>query len=320
MLLNKVENIKSCLVTGANGFIGSALLDSLSGHYTVVPVYRQMRDNAICISDINKDTDWSSALRDINVIIHTAARVHVMNETHANPLSEFRAVNVDGTLNLARQAAEFGVQRFIFVSSIKVNGEFTLEGKPFVEDVSELPDDPYALSKYEAEMGLKKIASETGMEVVIIRPPLVYGPNVKANFLNLMKLADTPMPLPLGAINNKRSMVCVGNLVDFIIQCIDHPAAANQTFLVCDGEDVSLRSLLSMMRTSLGRPTRLVPVPAFLFRIAGQITGKREVVDRLVGDLQVDASKARNLLNWVPPFTVQQGIDATIASYLQGKE
>ena len=173
MLLNKVENIKSCLVTGANGFIGSALLDSLLGHYIVVPVYRQIRDNAICITDINKDADWSSALKDINVIIHAAARVHVMNETHSNPLSEFRAVNVDGTLNLARQAAKVGVQRFVFVSSVKVNGEFTLLGKPFVEDVSELPDDPYALSKYEAEMGLRKIAHETGMDVVIIRPPLV---------------------------------------------------------------------------------------------------------------------------------------------------
>ncbi|MBO9497508.1 SDR family oxidoreductase, partial [Thalassotalea sp. G20_0] len=269
---------------------------------------------------INDTTNWSVALRGIDIIIHLAARAHIMGDEAADPLSEYRLVNVAGTLNLARQAAAAGVKRFIFVSSIKVNGETTSGLQPFTESLTCEVHDPYGMSKKEAEDGLRIIAAETGMEVVIIRPPLVYGAGVKANFLNLMKLADTPIPLPFGAINNKRSMVYVGNLVDFIIQCIDHPSAANQTFLVCDGEDLSLRSLLDMIRASLGRPPRLVPIPAFLFQIAGSIAGKREVVDRLVGNLQIDSSKARNLLNWVPTFTVQQGIDSTIASYLKCKE
>ncbi len=311
------------LLTGATGFVGQYLVKSYaltSWRCAVRTLPEDAEPEFVSVENMDAHTDWTSVLDDVRVVVHMAARAHVMHDDCADPLTEYRRTNTEGTLNLARQAATIGVKRFIFVSSVKVNGETTSNLRPFIESFTSQAQDPYSISKKEAEDGLRIIASETGMEVVIIRPPLVYGPNVKANFLNLMKLADTPMPLPLGAINNKRSMVYVGNLVDFIIQCIDHPAAANQTFLVCDGEDVSLRSLLSMMRTSLGRSTRLVPIPAFLFRIAGQITGKREVVDRLVGDLQVDASKARNLLNWVPPFTVQQGIDATIANYLQGKK
>ena len=313
------------LVTGASGFVGQALLAQLqekSLNYKAA--YRHFPEShdqhAIAAGTIDNATDWSVALKGVNIITHLAARAHIMGDEAADPLIKYRSINVAGTLNLARQAAAAGVKRFIYVSSVKVNGETTSGLQPFTESLTCEVQDPYGISKKEAEDGLRTIASETGMEVVIIRPPLVYGPNVKANFLNLMKLADTPMPLPFGAINNKRSMVYVGNLVDFIIQCIDQPAAANQTFLVCDGEDLSLRSLLSLMRASLGRSVRLVPVPAFLFRIAGQMTGKGEVVDRLVGDLQIDCSKARKLLNWVPPFTVQQGINATIASYLKCKE
>lgn len=313
------------LVTGASGFVGQALLAQLqekSLNYKAA--YRHFPEShdqhAIAAGTIDNATDWSVALKGVNIITHLAARAHIMGDEAAGPLIKYRSINVAGTLNLAHQAAAAGVKRFIYVSSVKVNGETTSGLQPFTESLTCEVQDPYGISKKEAEDGLRTIASETGMEVVIIRPPLVYGPNVKANFLNLMKLADTPMPLPFGAINNKRSMVYVGNLVDFIIQCVDHPAAANQTFLVCDGEDLSLRSLLSLMRASLGRSMRLVPVPAFLFRIAGQMTGKGEVVDRLVGDLQIDCSKARKLLNWVPPFTVQQGINATIASYLKCKE
>ena len=313
------------LVTGASGFVGHALLAqlqdcSLNYRSAFRHLPKSYDQDAVEVGVINDTTNWSVALQDIDIIIHLAARAHIMGDEAADPLSEYRLVNVAGTLNLARQAAAAGVKRFIFVSSIKVNGETTSGMQPFTESLTYEVQDPYGISKKEAEDGLRIIAAETGMEVVIIRPPLVYGAGVKANFLNLMKLADTSIPLPFGAINNKRSMVYVGNLVDFIIQCIDHPSAANQTFLVCDGEDLSLRSLVMMMRTSLGRPARLVPVPAVLFRIAGRIAGKPEVVDRLVGDLQTDSSKARKLLNWVPPFTVQQGINATIASYLKCKE
>lgn len=313
------------LVTGASGFVGHALLAqlqdcSLNYRSAFRNLPKSYDQHAVAVGVINDTTNWSVALQGIDIIIHLAARAHIMGDEAADPLSEYRLVNVAGTLNLARQAAAAGVKRFIFVSSIKVNGETTSGLQPFTESLTCEVQDPYGISKKEAEDGLRIIAAETGMEVVIIRPPLVYGAGVKANFLNLMKLADTPIPLPFGAINNKRSMVYVGNLVDFIIQCIDHPSAANQTFLVCDGEDLSLRTLLGMMRASLGRPLRLVPIPAFLLQIVGSIAGKREVVDRLVGDLQIDSSKARNLLNWVPPFTVQQGINATVASYLQSKE
>ena len=311
------------LLTGATGFVGQWLMKShasMPWRCAVRVLPESSSPEFFSVGNIDSHTDWTSVLSDIRVVVHMAARAHIMHDDCADPLAEYRRVNTEGTLNLARQAAAAGVKRFIFVSSVKVNGETTSGLQPFNESFPSQVLDPYGISKKEAEDGLRTIASETGMEVVIIRPPLVYGAGVKANFLNLMKLADTPIPLPFGAINNKRSMVYVRNLVDFIIQCIDHPSAANQTFLVCDGEDLSLRSLVIMMRASLGRPARLVPIPAFLFRVAGQMTGKAEVVDRLVGDLQTDSGKARRLLNWVPPFTVQQGIDATIASYLQNKE
>ena len=311
------------LLTGATGFVGQWLMKShasMPWRCAVRALPESSSPEFFSVGNIDSHTDWTSVLNDIRVVVHMAARAHIMHDNCADPLAEYRQVNTEGTLNLARQAAAAGVKRFIFVSSIKVNGETTSGLQPFTESLTCEVQDPYGISKKEAEDGLRIIAAETGMEVVIIRPPLVYGAGVKANFLNLMKLADTSIPLPFGAINNKRSMVYVGNLVDFIIKCIDHPSAANQTFLVCDGEDLSLRSLVMMMRTSLGRPARLVPVPAVLFRIAGRIAGKPEVVDRLVGDLQTDSSKARKLLNWVPPFTVQQGINAAIASYLKCKE
>ncbi|MBO9480330.1 SDR family oxidoreductase [Salinisphaera sp. G21_0] len=319
---NKVENgaLKKCLITGASGFVGSALLDSLPvKQFIGIPVYRKPYNNAVSITDINAETDWSCILENIDTVVHAAARVHIMSDTHHDALAEFRRVNLDGTLNLAHQAAEAGVRRFVFISTIKVNGESTFGRYTLNEVCTVPPEDPYALSKYEAEIGIREIADQTGMEVVIIRPPLVYGANVKANFLSLMKLADTPIPLPFGAINNKRSMVYVGNLVDFIIKCIDHPAAANQTFMVSDGEDLSLTVLLRMMRVALGRPARLFSLPASLFHMAGRLSGKSGVIDRLIGDLQVDSAKARNLLGWKPPFTVQQGISATIAAYLEGK-
>lgn len=239
-----------------------------------------------------------------------------MRDEVADPLAEYRRVNVDGTMNLARQALAAGVKRFIYISSIKVNGESTSGGFPFSELNDPLPEDQYGLSKHEAEQQLRQLALNTGMEFVIIRPPLVYGPGVKANFLTLLKLAATGLPLPFGLVNNQRSMIYVENLVDFIIHCAHHPAAANQTFLISDGEDVSLRSLISHIRLAMKRPLRLFPVPVFLFKWAGVLTSKLGVVDRLVGDLQVDSSKAMALLSWAPPFTVKQGIAATVADFM----
>ena len=320
---NKIENdsIKRCLITGASGFVGSALLNSLdSKHYIAVPVYRQAYSNAACVAGINKDTDWSSSLKGIDVIIHCAARVHIMADTHHDSMTEFRKVNVDGTLNLARQAAKKGAKRFIFISSIKVNGESTFKESVFTEDLQEAPEDPYATSKHEAESGLREISDQTGLEVVIIRPPLVYGPGVKANFYTLLRLASTGLPLPFGAVNNKRSMVFVGNLVDFIVNCIDHPAAANQTFLVSDTEDLSLAELLTYLRRAFGLPARLLPVPVTLFKILGFLSGKQAIVERLVGDLQIDPSKAQDLLDWRPPFSIEKGIKITADAFKKDKD
>jgi|TARA_B110000211_G_C14093313_1_gene560835 nucleoside-diphosphate-sugar epimerase len=275
------------------------------------------RDKLFFIKEINENTDWTQGLLGQNVVIHCAARAHVMNEEVADLLSAYRQVNVDGTLNLARQAADAGVKRFIYLSSIKVNGESTSGNVPFTEEGLVNSLDPYGVSKLEAEEGLKKIATETGMEVVLIRPPLVYGTGVKANFLNLLKLSNTGLPLPFGMVKNKRSMVYVENLVDFIVKCIDHPAAANKTFLISDNHDLSLSGLLKLIRNSLNKPSRLIPVPSFLFKLAGLIFRKQDVVDRLVGDLQVDTSKAMSLLDWKPPYTVEQGIQATVDSFLK---
>ena len=272
------------------------------------------------VPEIDGEVSWIDAFTSIGCVIHCAARAHIMNEEVLDPISEYRRVNVDGTLNLARQASESGVKRFIYISSIKVNGESTTGICPFSEEDEAKSRDPYGISKYEAEEGLKRIAFESSMEVVIIRPPLVYGAGVKANFLNLLKFSSTKLPLPFGLVRNKRSMVYIENLVDFIVKCIDHPAAANQTFLVSDNDDLSLRSLLVMIRESMKIPVRLLPTPVFLFKLAGLILGKKDVVDRLVGDLQVNPNKAMTLLDWEPPYTAEQGIQATVDSFLKDKK
>ncbi len=312
------------LVTGGNGFLGSEVLCQLKEQtsYVARSIVRERHfadENVVSVGNIDAYTIWGRALEQISTVIHCAARVHIMNGAVSDSLAEFRRVNVDGTMNLARQAAASGVKRFIFLSSIKVNGESTTRSKPFTEQDVLAPQDFYGLSKLEAEDGLRLVSTETGMEVVIIRPPLVYGPGVKANFRSLLKLASTGFPLPFGAIHNRRSMVYVENIADFIIKCIDHPAAANQTFLVSDGEDLSLASVLRQMRMAFGRSPRLFPVPVSLFRLAGSVTGKRAVVDRLVGDLQIDSSKARSLLDWQPPFTVEEGIHKTVEAYEGGE-
>jgi len=303
------------LVTGANGFVGRALCATLlvQGH----EVRGAVRENnavvtsnvmRIAVGEINKQTDWSAVSAGVEIVIHLAARVHVMADTAANSLEEFRRVNVQGTLNLAQQAAAAGVRRFVFVSSIKVNGEATQLGRPFTADDAPAPLDAYGVSKMEAEQGLREIALQTGMEVAIIRPPLVYGPGVKANFAAMMRWLRRGVPLPLGAIHNQRSLVSLDNLVDLLVTCIKHPAAANQTFLVSDDEDVSTTELLRRMGQALDRPARLIPVPVSWLKLAAAIVGKQDVAQRLCGSLQVDISKTRRLLGWTPPVSLDEDL------------
>ena len=260
------------------------------------------------MGDIDEATDWTATLQGKEVVLHAAARAHIMNDTAADPLTEFRKVNVVGTLNLARQAAEAGVKRFIFISSIKVNGEQTALGMPFTGEDAPAPEDPYGVSKLEAEQGLQQLARETGMELVIIRPPLVYGPGVKGNFASMIKLVEKGLPLPLGAIHNQRSLVGLDNLVDLIITCIDHPSAANQVFLAGDGEDLSTSDLLRGVSKAMGKPSRLIPVPAGVLQFGATLLGKNAVARRLLGSLQVDISNTREVLGWTPPLSVDEGL------------
>jgi nucleoside-diphosphate-sugar epimerase len=314
------------LVTGATGFVGRAVVQRLLAEDQSRRLAAAVRRDAPKLSDrvlqhvtgdLESSTDWSAALGDVSAVVHCAARVHVMADTAANPLEEFRRVNVQGTLNLARQAAAAGVRRFVFVSSIKVNGEVTQLGRPFTADDAPAPVDAYGVSKMEAEEGLRAIASQTGMEVVIIRPTLVYGPGVKANFAAMMRWLKRGVPLPLGVIHNQRSLVSLDNLVDLIVTCLTHPAAANQTFLASDGEDVSTTELLHRMGQAMGRPARLIPVPASWLKLAAAMVGKQDVAQRLCGSLQVDIEKTRRLLGWTPPLTLDQGLKKAAEGYVR---
>ncbi len=305
------------LITGAAGFVGKALVQRLiaddESRRLVVTVRKDWprwpeQVQAIANGNLNPSTDWSVALEGVSVVVHLAARVHVMHDTAGDPLTAFCAVNVVGTLNLARQAATAGVKRFVFISSIKVNGESTSSGKAFTELATPNPQDAYGQSKHEAEQVLRQLRADTGMEVVIIRPPLVYGPGVKANFAALMRAVQRGWPLPLGAIHNKRSLVALDNLVDFIVTCITHPQAANQTFLVSDGQDLSTTELVRGMAQAAGLPARLLPVPAWALQLAASASGKGAAVQRLCGNLQVDITKARTLLGWGPPVSVNEGL------------
>lgn len=307
------------ILTGATGFVGGAILNRLQREqkYPVTAVVRggsALQVSAVPVIRINTfdgDTQWQNHLESADVIIHSAARVHVMNDVESDPLAAFRKINVEGTLNLARQAAASGVRRFIFVSSIKVNGEGTQSGEAYTADDVPAPADPYGISKMEAEQGLLQLATQTGMEVVIVRPVLVYGPGVKANFQSMMRWLSKGVPLPFGAIHNRRSLVALDNLVDLLLTCITHPAAANQTFLVSDGDDLSTTALLSKMARALQKPARLIPVPSWMLKTGAALLGKKALSQRLCGSLQVDISKTRTLLGWTPPVSVDQALMAT---------
>ncbi len=261
------------------------------------------------MGSLSSEIDWTVALRSVDQVVHLAARVHVMNDKSSDPLADFRSVNVEGTANLARQAAAAGVRRFVYLSSIKVNGECTKEGRPFTADDAPAPEDPYGVSKHESEQLLQQIAAEIGMEVVIIRSPLVYGTGVKANFESMMRWLARGVPLPLAAVTeNRRSLVALDNLVGLIITSLSHPAAANQTFLVSDGEDLSTADLLRRMGAALGQPARLFYMPTSVLKLGAQVVNKPGIYQRLCGSLQLDIAKTRRLLDWIPPLSVDEGL------------
>lgn len=313
------------LVTGANGFVGRAVCAELRRRGASVRAAMRVPNSAdadaVRMPDLGPESDWSALLRGapIDCVIHLAARVHVMNDRAADPIADFRRANTAGTLQLARQAASAGVRRFVYVSSIKVNGEETLPGRPFVPSVTEAPRDPYGLSKYEAERALAELSRETGMEVVVVRPPLVYGPGVRANFLSMMRWIKRGVPLPLGAIDNQRSLVALDNLVDLLILCGKHPAAAGKTFLVSDCEDLSTTDLLRRMGSALGKRARLIPVPSAVLTGGAALLGRGGVARRLCGSLQVDVSETRAVLGWKPVVGVDAALAKTAAAFLSGE-
>jgi UDP-glucose 4-epimerase len=300
--------VSGILITGASGFVGSALGAHLQKKGRgAARLARSMRADGVPHWQIDGPAD---------ALIHAAARVHIMNDVAADPLAEFRKVNVEGTLALARQAAQAKVRRFVFVSSVKVNGEATT-GKPFAADDAPAPVDAYGISKLEAEAGLLAIGQQTGMEMVIVRPPLIYGPGVGANFLKLMKLVKMGVPLPLGAIDNRRSMVAIDNLVDLLVRCADHPAAPGQVFMASDDSDVSTTTLLRMLAKAMHKRALLLPVPPALIAGSAALLGKSAVAERLLGSLQVDVAHTRSTLGWSPWVGMQEALQSTVSHFLK---
>ncbi|UVK86910.1 SDR family oxidoreductase [Pseudomonas sp. B21-051] len=310
------------LVTGANGFVGEALVFHLllGKKFTPIAAVRgETRLQGLCpvVRFDLVESRTLPSLADVEVIVHAAARVHVMHETVTDALAEFRKVNVEGTLRLARLAAEAGVKRFIYLSSIKVNGESTARGGRFMPDDMPAPADPYGVSKLEAEIALQQLGMRLGMEIVIIRPPLVYGPGVKANFHSMMRWVAKGVPLPLGGLCNNRSLVSIGNLVDLIERCIAHPAAAGNTFLVSDGEDLSTTQLLRRVAAAMGVKSRLVAVPPALLQLGASLVCRPAIAQRLCGSLQVDIQKTCRILEWSPPEKIDQALCRTANEFLQ---
>ncbi|THB64599.1 MAG: SDR family oxidoreductase, partial [Desulfovibrio sp.] len=308
------------LVTGANGFVGRAVLDALAqaGHDPVAAVRGPEAAASLAhanlpvheVGSVDGNTEWVPVLQDVDAVIHLAARVHVMQDTAASPLDAFRLVNREGTLNLARQAFASGVTRLVYASTIKVHGEATPDA-PFSESSPLAGKDPYAVSKIEAEQGLFTLAQDAGREAVVLRPPLVYGPGVSANFLRMLKLVDKGLPLPLGLVRNKRSLIGLANLAHALVHCVDHPQAANRAYVVSDGQDLSTPELIRALASAMGKPARLLPFPPVLLRLAGKLLGKSHVISRLLGSLAVDSSTIRAELGWSPPQSLEQGLRLT---------
>lgn len=308
---------RKVLVTGASGFVGHPLCEELlyRGYRVRAAVRSSTRFlegvEAIEVGDIDGGADWTVALQGVDTVIHLAARVHVMKDTSTDPLAEFLKVNLHGTVNLAQQAVRAGVKRLVYASSVKVNGEWTTGTQFFTESDQPGPQDPYGVSKWQAEQALQRIAQETGLEVVIVRPPLVYGPGVKGNFIKLLDAIDRRMPLPLRGAHNARSLIYVGNLVDALIICATHPAAAGHTYMVSDGEDVSTARLANKIAIALGRGSRSFYFPPGLLRAMATLLGRADQADRLFGSLRINDEKIRRELGWIPPYTMEQGLRAT---------
>lgn len=298
-------------VTGANGFVGRALCKHLRARGLSVRALTRSAsgaEDAWAVGDLGPGTDWGQSLQGVDCVVHCAARVHMVHDTDPDPLQSFRRVNVEGSRFLAIAAAAAGVRRLVFLSSLKVHGERTEPGHPFTSDMAPAPEDAYGQSKWEAEQALHEVAASTGLELVVVRPPLVYGPGVKANFLRLMNAVARGTPLPLGSVDNRRSLLALGNLTDLLLQCVEQPAAAGHSFLVSDGHDLSTPDLVRAIARALGRPARLWPVPVAWLHMAGKLLGRSPQIDRLIGSLQVDIGHTRQVLGWTPRLTVEQGL------------
>lgn len=310
------------LVTGASGFVGQALLARLQE--VDRPVRAALRNSAsistateqIVVGDIGPDTKWQQALEGVGCVVHLAARTHMLDDDSADSLTAYRNINVLGSVRLAQQAIATGVRRIVFLSSVKVNGESTVT-RPFIEADAPAPLDPYGITKLEAEIALRGISNESGIEIVILRPPLVYGPGVKGNLLRLLDLISRGIPLPLGSIKNRRSLVCVANLADAIVSCIDAPEAAGATYMVSDGENISTPMLIRKLAAAMNRTSRLLPCPPALISLAARLIGKSAIASRLTGSLTVDSSRIRRELGWQPRYTLDQGLEATAQWYHQ---